>query len=90
MPSNINTVLADCEQNAKALIEEIEKYRAARILSDQVAESLEELCSALRDTHERIKPFTSVFARRILIGFGFALMVNIGLLVAVLYMLLPR
>ena len=37
MSQNLNTVLADCERQAEALVEEIEKYKAARVLSDQTA-----------------------------------------------------
>ncbi len=90
MSSNLNTVLADCERQAEALVLEIEKYRAARVLSDQTAASLEKLCIALRNTHEKIQPFTAVMSRRILIGLGAGLVINLGLLIAILFLLLPR
>ncbi len=90
MPSNLNTVLADCEQQAKNLVEEISKYRAAGALSDQTTKSLETLCKALRDTHQKIQPFEAVFARRIVIILGSALLVNFVLLVAILILLFSR
>ena len=90
MSQNLNTVLADCERQAEALVEEIEKYKAARVLSDQTAASLEKLCMALGETHERIQPFTAVVSRRVLIGLGVGLIINLGLLIAILALLLLR
>ena len=90
MSPNLNTVLADCERQAEALVEEIEKYRAARVLSDQTAASLEKLCVALSDTHEKIQPFTAVASRRVLIGLGVGLVINLGLLIVILGLLLLR
>ena len=90
MSSNLNTVLADCERQAKALVEEIEEYRSARELSDQTAASLEKLCVALSDTNEKIKPFTAVVSRRVLIGLGIGFLINLGLLTVILFLLLFR
>ena len=90
MPSNVNTVLADCEQQAKKLVEEVSHYRTAGALSEQTAKSLEKLCAALSETHSKIEPFTTIFARRILIGLGAILLVNVGLLVAILMVLIRR
>ena len=40
MASNINTVLADCEDQSKQLIAEISKYNAAGVLGYTAAKSL--------------------------------------------------
>lgn len=90
MSSNLNTVLGDCGRLAEQLVEEIKNYRSARVLSNQTAESLEKLCLALRETHERILPFTEVFSRRILIGLGGLLVINCGLLLTILVMFFLR
>jgi len=90
MSSNLNTVLAECEQQAKNLVKEIDKYRAAGILSDQTAKSLETLCIALHDIHQKIKPFEAVFIRRIVVILGSALLVNFILLVTILILLFSR
>lgn len=90
MASNINTVLAECESNAKQLVEEIDKYKAAGILSNDVAQSLIELSRALKDTHSRIRPFTSVLVNKILIAMGTLLIINIGLLITILLIILKK
>jgi hypothetical protein len=90
MSSNLNTVLADCEKNAEALIEEIGTYRTARVISEQSADSLEKLCVALQETHERIQPFTSIVSRRILIVLGVGFVANIILLLSILVLLLNK
>ena len=83
-------VLADCEKQVKNLIEEISKYRAAGALSDQTVKSLEAICKALSDTHRKIQPFEAVFARRIVIILGSALLVNFVLLITILILLFNR
>ena len=90
MSSNINTVLADCERQAKALIEEIEKYRAASALSEHVAQSLDKLCIALQDTHARILPLTMANVRRAIMAFGAMLAVNTALLIVICVLLLRK
>lgn len=50
MASNINTVLADCEDQSKQLIAEISKYHAAGVLGDKAAKSLEKLCDVQKET----------------------------------------
>lgn len=90
MPPDLNIVLADCERQAKKLVEEIDNYRAISAISEQTAKSLDNLCIALDETNDKIQPFTAVFARRILLIFGLALLVNFGLLTAILVMLLYR
>ncbi len=90
MSSNINTVLAECEKQAQQLIAEIDRYRAAGAIGEQTAKSLASLGVALTETQKRIKPFTEVFARRVLYLFGAALFLNIALSSAVLIVLLIR
>jgi hypothetical protein len=90
MSSNLNTVLADCEKDAKALIEEIGNYRTARVLSEQSADSLEKLCVALQETHEKIQPFTTIISRRIIFGFGIVLSINLIVLLSIFILLLNR
>lgn len=87
MSSNINTVLADCERQAKALVEEIERYRAASVLSEQIAKSLDKLCIALQDTHARIRPLTTANLRRAILAFGAMLAINTVLLVVICVLL---
>lgn len=87
MSSNINTVLADCERQAKALVDEVEKYRAASVLSEQVAKSLDKLCIALQDTHARIRPLTMASVRRAILALGAMLALN-TILLAVICILL--
>lgn len=86
MSQKINTVLAECESRVQQLIMEIEKYKTAKILSNEVATALEEICHALKDTHSRIQPFTSVVIKRFLIALMFFLSLNTGLLIAVMIM----
>ena len=50
MPSNINTVLADCEQQAKTLVDEIGRFKAAGVLGEQAAKSLSKLSDVQRET----------------------------------------
>lgn len=90
MGSNINTVLAECEVKAKQLVVEIDKYKAAGILSNEVAQSLIELSRALKDTHSRIRPFTTVLVNKLLIALGVLLIINIGLLVSILLLILKK
>jgi hypothetical protein len=87
MSSNINIVLADCERQAKALVEEIEKYRAASVLSEHVAKSLDKLCVALQDTHARILPLTTANVRRAILTFGAMAAINSVLLVVICVLL---
>jgi hypothetical protein len=90
MSSNLNTVLADCEKQAEVLVEEIGKHRTARVLSEQTADSLEKLCIALGDIHEKIQPFTAIVSRRILISLSVGYVINLGLLLIIVVMLLAQ
>lgn len=90
MASNVNTVLDDCEQQAKKLVDEIGKYRAAGVLSDQTARSLDALCTALKETQANLEPLTSLAVRRYLLMFGAAMLANLALLIAILVMLVRR
>ena len=90
MSSNINTALADCEKQAQQLIDEIGKFRAAGVLSEHTAASLNALCVSLRETQSNIQPFTEVFSRRVLFSVGVAFVINCGLLTAILVILLSR
>ena len=90
MSSNINMVLAECEKQAQQLIAEIEKYRSAGAISEQTAKSLASLGAVLTETLKCIKPFTEVFARRVLYILGAVLFLNIALSSAVLIILLTR
>jgi len=90
MASNINTVLADCETKTKQLVAEIEKYKAAGVLSNQVAQSLEELCRALRATHSSVKPLTTLFVNKILLALAIFNILNTGLLIAILIMIAKK
>ena len=88
MSSSINMVLADCEKQAKQLVEEITKYKSVGAISDQTANSLKSLCASLTETQKCIEPFTKIFARRVLFGICGGLFVNFALLVAILIILL--
>ncbi len=90
MPSNINTVLADCEQKAKQLVAEIQKYQAAGALSTQAAAALNKLCVALEDVHRRIRPLTESNVTRFLYALTGATALNFFLLVTILVFLLRR
>lgn len=88
MSSNENTGLADCELQARNLVEEITKYRSASALSDQTARSLKSLCEALQETAVRIRPFTDVVSRRVLYGAASLLTLNfLASLVAIVLLL---
>ena len=90
MGSNINTVLAECELKTKQLVVEIDKFKAAGILSNEAAQSLSELSRALKETHSRIRPFTSIFVKRIFIALGVFMIINIGLLIFILLLVLKK
>ena len=87
MGSNINTVLAECELKTKQLVVEIDKFKAAGILSNEVAQSLSELSRALKETQSRIRPFTSIFVKRILIALAIFMFLNLGLLTTILILI---
>lgn len=90
MSSNINTVLAECEEQAQALVAEIAKYRAAGQLSEETARTLDKLCDALEEVFDRVEPLTELRLRRTVLVLGTMLMVNTVLLVAILVALLQR
>ena len=90
MSSNANTGLADCELQARNLVEEIAKYRSAGVLSDQTARSLKSLCQALQETAVRIRPFTDVASRRVLYGAAGLLTLNLMVSLVVVVLLLRR
>lgn len=90
MSSDVNTILADCEKQARQLVEEVEKYRAAGAISDQTGRSLQALCVSLTETHKRIEPFTRVFAKRVLILMGGVMAINTILMIASLVVLLTK
>ena len=88
MNANVNTVLADCEKQVKALVEEIEKYKAAGVISNQAATSLDAVCVSLGETQKRIKPFTAIWSRRIMLISGILLGSNIVLSLGIVYLIM--
>ena len=88
MNASVNTVLADCEKQTKALVEEIEKYKAAGVIANQAAASLDAVCASLEETQKRIKPFTAAWSRRILLILGILLGSNIVLSLGIFLLVL--
>lgn len=67
MPADLNKSLEACEAQAKALVQEMRQYKAARELNQRSAEALEKAAAAINRVVEEIKPLTAVRIRRFMI-----------------------
>ncbi len=64
MPPDLNKSLEQCEAQAKALVMEIQQYKASRMLNQTAVDSLEKVSASLNRVIEEIKPLTGVQLRR--------------------------
>ncbi len=88
MPADLNRSLEECGAQAKALVQEMQQYKAARILNQRAAESLDLVTDGLTKVIAEIKPLTGVKLRRFMIvqtvAWALTTLVVIALLVMVL------
>jgi len=83
MAQDSNALLEDCRQKAEALVEEIQRYRSARDLSERATDALDAMAEALRTTIDQIRPYSGVRMRRVQLAVLSLLGFNALLLVAV-------
>ena len=83
MPT-IHEVLDDSQKQCKALVNEINTFKQARILNYKAADSLDATCAALQKTTKVIRPFTEARIRWFMIIVGSAALLNMLLIAAIL------
>lgn len=64
MSADLNRSLEECESQAKALVQEMRQYKAARELNQRATEALEKASAALNRVTAEIKPLTERRIRR--------------------------
>jgi HD superfamily phosphodiesterase len=64
MPADLNKSLEACEAQARALVQEMKQYKAARELNQKSADALDKVGAALARAVEEIKPLTASRVRR--------------------------
>ncbi len=60
----MNELLDECNVNAKALVDEIEKYKNAAEVNRTAAESLRKVSDAITELTKQIRPLTGITFRR--------------------------
>jgi len=86
MPT-IHEALDESQKQCKALVDEINTFKQARILNQQAADSLNATCTALQKTTKAIRPFTEARIRWFMIIFGSATLLNTLLFVVILLLI---
>ena len=88
MPADLHKSLEECEAHAKALVHEMQQYKAARELNQKAADSLERTTAALSNVIRAIRPFTEkrlkIFIIIQTVAWSLTTLVVVGLLVMVI------
>ncbi len=88
MPT-IHEVLDDSQKQCKALVNEINTFKQARILNQKAAvDSLDATCAALQKTTKAVRPFTKSRIRWFMIIIGSATLLNTLLFVTILLLII--
>ena len=87
MPT-IHEVLDESQKQCKALVDEINTFKQARVLNQQAADSLDATCAALQKTTKAIRPFTEARIRQFMIIIGSATLLNTLLFVTILLLII--
>lgn len=66
MPT-IHELLDDTQKKCEALVDEMEKYKSARLLNQKAVDALDSVCAALKNTAKSIVPLTELRVRRMTI-----------------------
>lgn len=66
MPT-IHELLDDTQKKCEVLVEEMEKFKNARMLNQKAVDALDSVCAALKNTAKSIVPLTELRVRRMTI-----------------------
>lgn len=88
MPADLHKSLEECEAQAKALVHEMQQYKAARELNQRSADSLERTTAALSNVIRAIRPFTEKRLKTFIwiqtVAWSLTTLIVVGLLVMVI------